>query len=127
MVKAVELEEKIKKIIVEDDTLLTAINDSVELLNNLGQYWKNADNEKKNQIIKMIVVELFVDEKKTLYIKENAVFEALRELNYIEWLPIRLNGRTDSVQESVLLRFAINLIENKKIVKNIYATLSKKL
>lgn len=57
-----------------DNAILTSINEAVELLTNLNEFWKTAGENKKCQIIKMIAVELYIDEEKTLYIKENAVF-----------------------------------------------------
>ncbi len=65
---------------------MASIDEAVELLTNLHEFWKTANNNKKIRIIKMIAVELFVDTEKTLYIKENAVFEALRSLNCSRWL-----------------------------------------
>lgn len=84
----VTLQEKLDKIVRVDDQILTSITESVELLTNLAQYWKKADTSKKCEIVKSIVVELFIDSEKRLYIKENAVFEGLRSLNYTEWSPI---------------------------------------
>lgn len=85
--KAVQLNEQLEKIIAEDDSILESISNSVELLSNLLQYWKTADRYAKSLIIKMISVELFVDTEKRLYIKENAVFEGLRNLNNYVWQP----------------------------------------
>ena len=73
--KAVQLNEQLQKIVAEDDSILESISNSVELLGNLIKYWKNGDRYIKSLIIKMIVVELFVDTEKRLIIKENAVFE----------------------------------------------------
>lgn len=73
--KAVQLNEQLEEIIAEDDSILESISNSVELLGNLINYWKNGDRYTKSLIIKMIAVELFVDTEKRLYIKENAVFE----------------------------------------------------
>ena len=73
--KAVQLNEQLQKIVAEDDSILESISNSVELLGNLINYWKNGDRYTKSLIIKMIAVELFVDTEKRLYIKENAVFE----------------------------------------------------
>lgn len=73
--KAVQLNEQLQKIVAEDDSILESISNSVELLGNLINYWKNGDRYTKSLIIKMISVELFVDTEKRLYIKENAVFE----------------------------------------------------
>lgn len=53
----------------------------VELLVNLNNKWKTLDNSKKLQIIKNIVVELKVDNKKQLYIQENELFQAIKTLN----------------------------------------------
>ena len=85
--KAVQLNEQLQKIVAEDDSILESISNSVELLGNLIKYWKNGDRYIKSLIIKMIVVELFVDTEKRLIIKENAVFEWLRNLTNCEWQP----------------------------------------
>ena len=74
----------------------------------------------------MIAVELYIDEEKTLYIKENAVFEALRELNCIKWLSFRSNGRTMDMDVSPLMKLARHFIENDGIVKIICETLYSK-
>ena len=44
----------------------------------------------------MSIINLFLDAKKSLKIKENEVFEVLRSLNSFEWLPIYYNGRTSN-------------------------------
>ena len=82
-----ELNVKITALVVQDEGILDLLNKSVELLTNLVQYWESADKRTKLGIIDMISVELFVTPEKSLKIKENEVFEILRSLNCIEWLP----------------------------------------
>lgn len=82
-----ELNVKITALVVQDEGILDLLNKSVELLTNLVQYWESADKRRKLGIIDMISVELFVTPEKSLKIKENEVFEILRSLNCIEWLP----------------------------------------
>ena len=82
-----ELNVKITALVVQDEGILDLLNKSVELLTNLVQYWESADKRTKLGIIDMISVELFVTPEKSLKIKENEVFEVLRSLNCIEWLP----------------------------------------
>ncbi len=65
-----------------NDEILMAVEKSVELLLNLSTAWKNGDLNKKIEIIEMIVLELFVDTKKQLYIQENELFEIIRILNF---------------------------------------------
>jgi len=66
---------------ISDDILKSALK-CIELLNNLTTVWKNADTDKKVEIIKMICVELYVDTKKQLYIQENELFELIKILNF---------------------------------------------
>ena len=82
-----ELNIKITALVVQDEGILDLLNKSIELLTNLVQYWESADKRTKLGIIDMISVELFVTPEKSLKIKENEVFEILRSLNCIEWLP----------------------------------------
>lgn len=84
--KNAELEARITKLHLEDEGILNILNESVELLSNLVQYWKSSDNRGKLGIIDMICVELFVDDEKSLKIKENEVFEILRLVNCKKWL-----------------------------------------
>jgi len=53
----------------------------VELLINLKDKRKTLDSTGKANMIKLIVVELFVDTKKQLYIQENELFEYIKVLN----------------------------------------------
>lgn len=81
------LKLKLSALVMQDEGILDIVNKSAELLTNLDLYWNTADNCTKLDIIDMISVELFVDNEKSLKIKENKVFEVLRSLNCIEWLP----------------------------------------
>lgn len=45
---------------------------------NLVQYWKTASFEQKRDLIKILVLELFLDTKKALHIRKNEVFEVCK-------------------------------------------------
>lgn len=115
---SISLQEKLDKIVVVDNQIMSSITESVELLTNIVQHWKNADIRKKCEIIKSIAVELFIDDEKRLYIRENAVFEGLRSLNCTEWSPICSNGRTMG-EDSPLRKLARYFIQNPEICKKI--------
>lgn len=85
--KIAVLKLKISALVLQDEGILDILNETVELLTNLDQYWNTADNRKKLSIIDMTCVELFVTIDKSLKIKENEVFEILRSLNCCEWQP----------------------------------------
>jgi hypothetical protein len=46
---------------------------------------KNANYVQKAKILKIILVELFVDTKKQLYIQEKELFESVKVLNGCQW------------------------------------------
>ncbi len=65
--------------------------------------WKNGDTEKKSDIIKMMCIELHVDTKKQLYIRENELFEIIRFLNSANGAAFTIQCRTKQ-----LIDFAIS-------------------
>lgn len=122
--KSVDLKARLEKVIKKDNAIMTSLSESVELLTNLNQFWKTADDTQKCRIIKMIVVELLIDDQKRVYIRENAVFEGLRFLNHSQWSSIHSNGRTREWEDSPLMRLARQLMDNPEISINICSTLS---
>ena len=68
-----------------DDSILSNLNEMVELFINLKDIRKTANNKKKLEIISKMVVELQIDNKKRLYIEENLLFRAFRLCHLNKW------------------------------------------
>jgi len=64
-----------------DDNILTSIDTLMVFCTNLVQYWKEADLPLKIDIIKLLVGNLFIDEKNTLTFKFYPLWEATYEVN----------------------------------------------
>lgn len=67
------------------DKILNSSNDLVKLLVELDKIRENLSEENKLEIISNIVVKLFVDEQKRLYIEEEPLFKAFRLWNCNDW------------------------------------------
>lgn len=88
------IEEEISKLNNLNIIIIDEAKELVELLINLKDERKNANNSKKVQLIRLIVVELLVDTKKQLYIQENELFEYIKVLNGLLWQgPLELHQR----------------------------------
>ena len=75
-----EIDEALKLIQDVNIDLLTEASEIVEPLINIVQHYKNASFEKKRDIIKILAVELILDNKKALCIRKNEVFELSKAL-----------------------------------------------
>lgn len=80
-----KIEKELSNIQVIDRLIIDEAFDTVELLINLKTEREKASNDKKLKLIKMIVVELFVDTKKQLFIQEEELFEYIKVLNGLKW------------------------------------------
>ena len=58
------------------------------------QFLKNKNRDKLIDE-KLIVVELFIDTKKQLYIQENKLFKLIKVLSNCKWQPIPLFSHTE--------------------------------
>ena len=94
LIKKQQLKQELSNIQDFDTIIIEEANQVVELLTKLEYKWKNGDNQTKLALIKLIVVELFVDTKKRLYIEEKQLFQYIKVLNGFNWQPIKDNGRT---------------------------------
>lgn len=97
-IEQAELEQNIKWINDLEIIFIQSVNELVELLVNLKTMRKTAEKNKKIEIIKLIVVELFVDTKKQLYIQEKELFEIVKVLNGLWWQTLSYDGGTDLIQ-----------------------------
>ena len=79
------IEEELSKLNRLDLLIIDEAKELVELLINLKDKRKTLDSTGKANMIKLIVVELFVDTKKQLYIQENELFEYIKVLNGWNW------------------------------------------
>ena len=77
-----DLKKELEDIIKLDDSILTSINEAVELWTNLSGIWKTTDEAWKAEIVKHIAVELFVDESVNLYVKENPILTFVRSAHW---------------------------------------------
>lgn len=68
-----------------EDNIIEDIEDFLELSKNLSESYKNSDKLKKAKIIRLICLELILDNKKQLTIKENKLFEIIKSFNCNEW------------------------------------------
>lgn len=78
-------EEKIKELSKKNEFILSDFNRLVELLFFGIDNWKSLDEYKKLSFINEIVVELYFDNEKRLYIKENPIYKALKSDNFDLW------------------------------------------
>lgn len=76
-----DLKKNLENIKNADNTFLKELEELLELLSDLELYWKNTNYSKKLDIMKSIVFELYIDNKKELVIKENKIFEIIRNIN----------------------------------------------
>ncbi len=74
-------EEQLKENSDENVDIMEQNLKFVELLENISTKRKSWDNGKKIEYIKLIAVELFVNEKKELFLHENQLFEFIRMVN----------------------------------------------
>lgn len=89
-----QIEEELSNLNNLDLIIIDEAKDLVELLVNLKDKRKTANNNKKAKIISFIMVELFIDTKKQLYIQENELFEYIKVLNGLKWQgPLELHQR----------------------------------
>ncbi len=77
-----KLVKQLKAITLINDEILENVEKSIELLVGLSDSYKRWDLSQRVSIIKMVCIELFIDTKKQLYIKENELFEILILLNF---------------------------------------------
>ena len=75
-----EIDAALKLIQDVNIDLLTEASEIVEPLINIVQHYKNASFEKRRDIIKILAVELILDNKKALCIRKNEVFELSKAL-----------------------------------------------
>ena len=88
------IEEELKDLNYSDSIILQEVFEIVELLVKLKDKRKNGDRDTKLEIIKLIVVELFVDTKKQLYVQENELFEIIKvSCSYVWQGPLELHLR----------------------------------
>ena len=80
-----KIEDELLKLNKLDLMIIDEAKELVELLIDLNNKRKNLNNNWKAKIIKLIVVELFIDTKKQLYIQENELFETIKVLNGSDW------------------------------------------
>jgi hypothetical protein len=85
LLEELQLNEEKERLMTMDDHLLESANKTVELLTNLSTSWKSLDRYSKAEVIKIISVELILDNEKRLQIAENSIFESLRMLNICNW------------------------------------------
>lgn len=83
----ITIKKELEEIEQSDLMIMEDLVKFVELLSDIDTKRKNADYNKKLEIIKNIVVELKIDIEKRLYIQENELFEIVRWLNGLEWHP----------------------------------------
>lgn len=76
--KKILLEEERKSIEQWEDNIVGIIEDMCEIVENLEESYKNADNAKKWKIIQALQCELIINNKKELVIKENKLLETIR-------------------------------------------------
>ena len=81
------IEEELSKITEADSTFLSEANRTVQLLRNIDVMRKKADYEWRIDLIKIIAVQLFVDNKKQLYLQEKELFEYIKVFNMFKWQP----------------------------------------
>lgn len=79
------LKEKQNAIREGEKNIIENIEEFLELSKNLSTSYKTWDKAKKAKIIKTICLELILDNKKQLTIKENKLFETIKSLNCNVW------------------------------------------
>ena len=76
------LDLELSKMISVDDACLGESLFFIELFTNLYKYWKTLWNEWKIMIMDIIISELFIDQKKSLRIQSNELFEIFKICNF---------------------------------------------
>ena len=80
-----KIKEELSKIHILDKVIIDEAFEMVELLVNLNKKRESSSDSQKLQIIRIIVVELFIDTKKQLYVQENELFELVKFLDGLCW------------------------------------------
>jgi len=97
-----------------DSSFLEWAVNMVELLTNLEFKRKNGNKETKIAIMKLILVELFIDTKKQLHIQENELFE------YIKIYKIQYGGAYRQMMELNYTNLYRYLVYNNKKFFEVY-------
>lgn len=80
--ESLDLNQELWKIMSLDQKVLDDCWKVVQLLTNLKELRKNADENWKATLLSIILVQLFIDTKKQLYIQENELFETIKIFNF---------------------------------------------
>lgn len=82
----IELEEELKNINYADTQISNEASELLELLSDMPNLYKKSTSEAKWLIINMVSSELILINKKELKVKENKLFEIIKNINMSVWL-----------------------------------------
>ena len=85
MVEIKNFDDQIKNLESKNEKDLIEFNDLVELLFFALDKWKSYDRGTKFQIINELVVELYFDKQKRLYIEEKLLYKTFKIYNLSKW------------------------------------------
>ena len=91
MVEIKNFDDQIKNLESKNEKDLIEFNDLVELLFFALDKWKSYDRDTKFQIINELVVELYFDKQKRLYIEEKLLYKTFKIYNLSKWSGGRVN------------------------------------
>lgn len=99
MVEIKNFDDQIKNLESKNEKDLIEFNDLVELLFFALDKWKSYDRGTKFQIINELVVELYFDKQKRLYIEEKLLYKTFKIYNLSKWSGGRgLNSHTQGLK-----------------------------
>lgn len=99
MVEIKNFNDQIKNLESKNEKDLIEFNDLVELLFFALDKWKSYDRDTKLQIINELVVGLYFDKQKRLYIEEKLLYKTFKIYNLSKWSGGRgLNSHTQGLK-----------------------------